>query len=489
MITRLTGNAGGGRHAVAQPKLARVSKRIVIEIPEPERVRVRYRHAYLTILREGRLYGTQLGVSIAAYQRGELGVEALSERFARSRVVDHTPSFSWENADWRRVLNLVVKASLRPDFEFSDAEHVAAKLADEFAAESKKMRETLDKLTSPFRGFDWLDKALGRNQFDFGRITGLGGFKPFPRLVESLFPLRNQPQLDAFSKPKPGIADQVRKIGDIGIGKLAEQELAWLGKRDALNLGAKAFHPKVFQLPDWFGNLPDPAPWLRQIGDIATKAAEAIKRTLPANWRELETTQLDDVLELMKADGYGLAWVPREEILRELLDARDHAARAAILQERCSAILEDIESTLERVEREDLQLIRAATVEAITTFRDGHPGPAQTYAATAIGELIHGPLGADGFGDVRGLFHDTDPMHDVELSELSFYALGHALVRTLARFNDAGDGFNRNLTTHRLGAFHNEPNLLMVLMLLTGLLVEVQRILDERDRLADEEAA
>jgi hypothetical protein len=74
------------------------------------------------------------------------------------------------------------------------------------------------------------------------------------------------------------------------------------------------------------------------------------------------------------------------------------------------------------------------------------------------------------------------------VSDLPFYALGHALVRTLAHFKDAGDGFNRNLTQHRLGSFHNEPSLLMVLMLLTGLLFEVERILDEQDRFADDEA-
>jgi hypothetical protein len=274
-----------------------------------------HHRAFLTILREGGLYGTQLAASIIAYGHGELAAEALSERFARSRVVDHTPSFSWEKADWRRVLDLVVRASLDPAFEPSDPEHVAATLAEALAAESAKMRETLDKLASPVRALEQFNRIIGRTRLPLGQTTELAGLKPLQGFAESLSPLRSQRHVDALCKP--GIAGQVRKLGDLEIGKVAGLEVAWLAKRDALNRGAKAFNPKVLQLPHWFGRLPDPAPWLRQMGEMATTAAEAFKRVLPANWRGLETAQLEDVLELMKADGYGLAWVPRDEILRK----------------------------------------------------------------------------------------------------------------------------------------------------------------------------
>jgi len=461
-----------------------MSKRIVIELPEPERVRVRYGRAVLTIVREGGFYGTQLASSIAAYRRGELGAEALSERFARARVVQHTPSFSWSSADWHRVLDLVVKASLNPEFESSEPERVAEILSEALAAESKKMRESFGKLASPLRGFEQFDKLIGKTRFDLAKLTGLGHSTAFSNLTDSLGHNRH---LGALLKP--GILDQIKKTQGLGIGKQLHRDLAGLGKLDALNLGGKAFDPQAFKLPNWIDSLPDPAPWVRKLGGFAADALESFKRALPLNWRDLESDQLDNVVELMKAEGYGLAWVPRAEILSEILNAPDHPARAAVLEAHCEEILEDIETALELVQRDDLQLLRAATVEAIETFRAGHPGPAQTYAASAIGELVHGPFGAEDFGAVKRLFQDTDPMHDVGFADFPFYALGHALVRTFARFKDAGDGFNRNLTQHRLGAVHNEPNLLMVLMLLAGLLIEVQRILNRQDRRRDDEAA
>lgn len=84
-------------------------------------------------------------------------------------------------------------------------------------------------------------------------------------------------------------------------------------------------------------------------------------------------------------------------------------------------------------------------------------------------------------------FRNKDPLHDVGYAVFPFYAVGHALARTLDRFKDAGEGFNRNLTQHRIGMPHTEPNLLMVLLLLAGLLREVERLLNRHD--AREEAA
>lgn len=68
---------------------------------------------------------------------------------------------------------------------------------------------------------------------------------------------------------------------------------------------------------------------------------------------------------------------------------------------------------------------------------------------------------------------NTNPLHDVGYHDFLLFVVARALARTLDRFKDAGDGFKRNLTQHRIGARHSEANLLMVFFPLAGLLREV----------------
>lgn len=91
-------------------------------------------------------------------------------------------------------------------------------------------------------------------------------------------------------------------------------------------------------------------------------------------------------------------------------------------------------------------------------------------------------MGWESFGEVKRNFRGKDPLHDVGYQDFPLFAVGHALARTLDRFKDAGDGFNRNLTQHRIGSPHNEPNLLMVILLLGGLVREVERVLNRHER-------
>lgn len=132
-----------------------------------------------------------------------------------------------------------------------------------------------------------------------------------------------------------------------------------------------------------------------------------------------------------------------------------------------------------------MSLLRVA---AIRTYRAGHPAPAQTYASAVVGEILHSTLGFEAFGEAKREFREKDPMHDVTYTAFPFYAVGHAVARTLDRFKDAGKGFNRNLTLHGIGTAHTEPNLLTVLVLLAGLLREVERLLNRHDAREEAEA-
>lgn len=228
---------------------------------------------------------------------------------------------------------------------------------------------------------------------------------------------------------------------DLGIAALAQRQLGLL--------------PRLPAWKDWAGSF---------------------ERSLPANWRELDPAEVDRAAGLMGDTGLCLAWVPRAELIRALLAAPDHKARCQILVANTNEILADVETVLLEVESEELAPIADAAEEAIRSARAGAPGPAQSHVASALGHVAHGYFGYENFGPVRERFTDVDPINDVGIAEFSFYAIGQAWVISIASFKQAGDGFNRNLTAHYVGAPHySDAKLLAGLMLLAGLARELQR--------------
>lgn len=460
-------------------------KRRVIRIVAPPTTRVRYGRATLTIAQTGGMVMSELGNAVADYESGELAAEQLCERFVRMRVKEHSPSFSWDEADPARVLRLVVEASEEPRFKSADVEHVADRLVAAAVDERQALQESAKRLRGTLRE-------------NYPKITNLAGIGRMPWLQDSLKRLheagdlrkklgldRIGPQLDAMHGFRAIGVDKDRLRGLRSIAGFDQGEL----KRLSGLAGFKAIDPKLFETAGWVRRLPDPAPWLRGLQKQIGPYLEALKLSLPGNWRELTSEEMRKTVDLMKAEGLSLAWAPRPEILRRLIVVDGHEARCEILLEHREEVVEDVEQVLSEIERSDLGSIVTAGFEAIKTYRDGHPAPAQTYAAAVIGEVIHGPLGYETFGEVKQQFRDTDPLHDVGYRDFPLFAVGRALARTLDRFKDAGDGFNRNLTQHRIGAPHTEANLLMVFLLLAGLLREVERVLDRHDAREDTEAA
>ena len=94
--------------------------------------KVRYGRATLTIRRWSgwnELIGDgSLSKSLDAYRRGLIGLDETVSVFIRSRIEAHSPTFSWEFADSRRLLTLVARCSTEPIFDDVSAEAVVEKL-------------------------------------------------------------------------------------------------------------------------------------------------------------------------------------------------------------------------------------------------------------------------------------------------------------------------------------------------------------------------
>jgi len=73
---------------------------------------------------------------------------------------------------------------------------------------------------------------------------------------------------------------------------------------------------------------------------------EAFERWLPSNLRSV--SDLDDVARIALDEGLPLAWIPRAEVLEELLAAPNQEERLRILEAHADDILDDCESVPQR---------------------------------------------------------------------------------------------------------------------------------------------
>jgi hypothetical protein len=530
------------------------------QLREAQRIDVRYGRARLTVFRFGGFTEGDLGAAVKRFERGEIDAESLSWVFVRSRVVQHTPSFSWEDAELPLLLDRVVGVSTEPVFEASSPEDVAEVLV-EGAWAAREVREELRKSTallgrkiSDQYGFGSglspmvasMQRAIGGRFGTFVKAQGIPGLTP---KVSDVIGGANRPAMFNASKM---IQDTVKfqsksakfdalvpfKATEV-VGKAIKANFGTDGF-DALRLaGAEGKFPSFMRdgmAADLFGRrsptfarVIDPTlfdtsfksvigrdqrfgladfsagtafsktikahggPTLfRGVGEQFTRINKEWLRRLreayPSNWHDLERAEVDQVEKLMLDPGICLAWVPRTEILHEILEAEDEDGRTAVLERRSADIVVDVEEVLDEVTLPKLATIVDYAVKAIAAHKDGHTEAALSLAAATLSSIVHDFMGEENFGPVREIFAGVDPHNDVDIQEFAFHMVGKIWVKANQRFEGNADpGFNRNRTLHLVGEHYSEANLIAVLMLLAGLCRELERF-EFQDEASESEA-
>lgn len=492
---------------------------IRIRLREARKIRVCYGRAFLTVTRFGGLSSGELEGCLAAYEDGDIDAEAVCWTFVRERVIDHTPSFDWEDVELPLLVDRVVGVSTIPEFSSSEIEDVAAALV-EAAREERDAAERARK-----RSLGLMDQVAAQLNLHKRVMESLGGFtslgrSAFPGFLEQ--PLKGGAlQLVAADAAKRvSFGNQIRErltealgsanltlaaspamrglrrqvMTDLtplaGTGRIGfDTKSLGIGLRAALNLDRWGFefparqgfskvlegypHPLAKQL---VGN-----GFLRGFVDASRRWIEAFKRALPINWRELDGAEVDAVVKLMLDTGISVAWAPRTSIIRELLAAGTSQEQRKILETKSTEIVDDIEEALEGISSAGLLPSVTACKESIATYRDGHPDPALAYASTILSHLVHDYFEEKSFRGIRETFGGVDPLNDVGHADFPLFTVGRIWVRAFERFEDSeDDAYNRNRTLHILGDHYSEANLLAALMLVTGLLCELQRLEDRK---------
>jgi hypothetical protein len=219
--------------------------------------------------------------------------------------------------------------------------------------------------------------------------------------------------------------------------------------------------------------------------DVARQHGEAMKRLVdeafPPNWEGREVGEVDQILELSLRTGLNTVWVPRLDVIRELLNGADDEARDAVLVRRQPEIMEDIDGSLDCVTHESMVEELRLTRAAVASLRDGHAAPAQALAASVLSGIVHTTFAFSKFAEARARFVRDDP-NEVALRVFRLTAILHTLARALTKTDEADHGFNRHKSLHAHEGHYTRAHAISALMLLAGVLREVDLQLNRQPR-------
>jgi hypothetical protein len=215
---------------------------------------------------------------------------------------------------------------------------------------------------------------------------------------------------------------------------------------------------------------------------------QAVRDALPPNWQGRTVGEVDQFLTMSEETGLNTVWVPRLDVIRELLAAEDDQARGAVLNDRRSDILDDVETCLGGVTHDSLVDDVRLARQAVGAVRDGYDAPGQALAASVLSGTVHDLFAFQRFGDARKRFIRDDPDH-VGLSMFRIIAILRTFGRAVTKTDEADPGFNRHASLHAHEGQYTSSHAVSALLLLAGVLREADHLLYRQERTQSDEAS
>jgi hypothetical protein len=212
---------------------------------------------------------------------------------------------------------------------------------------------------------------------------------------------------------------------------------------------------------------------------------KALRRSFPPNWRQLgQRLDSDRLFDITEA-GFPTVWVPRADVLAELITTADDDL-ADVYAKHQVEILEDCTAALAESDATELEELVELLAEAVETAQSGRLRSAQALAAsifdTALRHTIK-PTKITGY--YKRVKNEIMDRYDSTLSELR-WGLAHVpAVVVLEMFNaPAGDpiptGYNRHASAHAAGRIQYTPaNAIIAITLATSIVREAQEQINE----------
>jgi hypothetical protein len=208
---------------------------------------------------------------------------------------------------------------------------------------------------------------------------------------------------------------------------------------------------------------------------------EQLRESQPPNWPN--DIRLEQALAVIQEDGLLLVWVPRAEIVAEVLEVVDGAAGVEVLLRHADELIADCREVLAAVRHETLagQLPlakRAVDAHRLVTMRRPRRSPF-VVTETAVTRAINGK-----YEKVKQVLFDPDLVPYTELRLRAalapigpFYTTWYANSGT-----PAPEALSRHVTVHQADQTHYTKGNAMVAVLLAS---SVLRALQELQELAE----
>ncbi len=224
----------------------------------------------------------------------------------------------------------------------------------------------------------------------------------------------------------------------------------------------------------------------KKFGEMAMKAYEAV---LPINWRELSRVEQEAAAALTMEKGVCSVWAPRAVVVRELINANDDAELERILLQNENEILEDLDARLAEATHPHVEDLQPLTGQAIESFREGRPEPAQALATSVLTHVVQCRFGFQRFDLARKEWQKQNP-RNAALRRYRVMLILWSFARTLHHTDYAAPGFNRHAAAghhSNLTEQFTRSNSLQSLMLLTAVVRELHELYTVQDRTEEAE--
>lgn len=222
-------------------------------------------------------------------------------------------------------------------------------------------------------------------------------------------------------------------------------------------------------------NLSSIVPNLVGLGELLQQLTEKI----PPNWPR--PTDFDLVFRVIQDEGIPLVWVPRADIVADLLTAPNRDARIKVLTARSSDVAQDCREVLDQIARPDLVHLLPMAVSALDAYVDGHHAPSQALSVAVVETVVTRTIGR--YQQAK-TFAEIDDPGNLDIAELRFRAaLAPIGPFYVAWWPSSGDPMpehlSRHVTVHQADPAHyTHGNATVAIMLLASVLRGVEEYLD-----------
>lgn len=165
--------------------------------------------------------------------------------------------------------------------------------------------------------------------------------------------------------------------------------------------------------PDFGKLFPDLTAHLQALvlPDLRTTLAPFFDRVwewMPPNWPV--GIDLDLAVTVFQDEGVPIVWVPRREVVEEMIAAPDRHARVKVLLSHTEEVVQDCRSVLAAVTHAQLAGQLPLVAQAVSAFADGHHGAAQALSTVVTETMVSRALPGK-YADVRQrVLFDPDKM-------------------------------------------------------------------------------